>query len=142
LTPKKVSIDLFNTTYDPSLLYLDLHHFCWKSQSSPDLEDFLIIPGDCQLIRHDAVSTGRVFMLKFSSSSQRQFYWLQEKSEGPNEEPGFWSQRDIDWIEGINKILQGEDAVDEEMGDPPVQSDEIEHEGEQPRRGGEDGGRA
>lgn len=81
-------------------------------------------------------------MLKFLSSSQRNFYWLQSLSEDPNQ-PGLWSERDKGWIKKIDDILQGEEAADdEEMGDAPIDSTEIEQEGEQPRRGGEDGGRA
>ena len=102
----------------------------------------MIVPGDARLIRHDTGPTGRIFMLKFSSSSKRQFYWLQSESEGPNKEPGYWSERDKSWIKFIDDILKGDEGDDEEMGDAPVDSGDIEAEGEGPRRGGEDGGRA
>ena len=126
---------------------LELHHFCWKPRGAVEPEDdLLIIPGDARLLRHNTGPTGRIFVLKFSSSSQRNFYWLQAQSQGPNKEPGYWSQGDLDWIKRIDKILQSEEGEDggedEEMGDPPIQSGDIEHEGEQPRRGGGDGGRA
>jgi 26S proteasome regulatory subunit N13 len=101
----------------------------------------MMIPGDARLVRHDTGPTGRIFVLKFSSSSQRNFYWLQAQSEEP-ENPGYWSERDKSWIRRIDTILRGEEGEDEEMGDAPIDSSEIEHEGEQPRREGEDGGRA
>lgn len=129
----------------PRLLTLapELHHFCWKRRGDVDPEDDLILfPGDARLLKHDTGASGRIFVLKFSSSSQRHFYWLQSQSEGPNHEPGFWSERDRNWIKRINGILQGEEGDDEEMGDAPIDSGDIEQEGEQPRRGGEDGGRA
>jgi len=120
-----------------------LHHFCWKPRGVVEPEDdLLIFPGDARLIRYDTGPTGRIFMLKFLSSSQRNFYWLQSLSEDPDQ-PGLWSERDKGWIKKIDDILQGEEAADdEEMGDAPIDSTEIEQEGEQPRRGGEDGGRA
>ena len=98
-----------------------------------------MIPGDAQLVKVES-QTGRIVVLKFSSSSQRQFYWLQSKAEDSNN-PAFWSERDDGWIRRINNVLQQEDG-DEDMGDAPIDSSEIENEGEAPRRGGEDGGRA
>lgn len=104
----------------------------------------MIIPGDARFEPYTKADSGRIFALKFSSSSQRQFYWLQSKGEGPEENPGHWSERDLTWGRRINKILQGEEGAgeDEDMGDAPVQSGDIEQEGAGSRRGGEDGGRA
>ncbi|KAF8253341.1 hypothetical protein K440DRAFT_593109 [Wilcoxina mikolae CBS 423.85] len=134
---------------EPGILYVylppdeDLHRFCWKPRDAVEPEvDLMIIPGDARLQRYDSGPTGRIFVLKFGSSSQRQFYWLQSQSEGPNKEPGYWSERDKNWIKRIDKIWRGDEGDDEEMGDAPIDSGNIEHEGEQPRRGGEDGGRA
>lgn len=57
---------------------------------------------------------------------------------------GHWSARDRRWGETIDRILQGVDDDDEEMGDPDADlgSEDIEEEGNLSRRGGEDGGRA
>ncbi|KAI5815020.1 proteasome complex subunit Rpn13 ubiquitin receptor-domain-containing protein [Pyronema omphalodes] len=118
----------------------DLYHLCWKARDAVEPEDDrVLIPGDCRLLRHDSGPTGRIFMLKFASSSERNFFWLQSQPEG---EPGHWSQRDKNWIKRMDRIMQGESEDDEEMGDAPIDSGDIEAEGEQPRRGGEDGGRA
>ncbi|KAI5805967.1 proteasome complex subunit Rpn13 ubiquitin receptor-domain-containing protein [Geopyxis carbonaria] len=135
---------------EPGLLYVylhpeeELHHFCWKPRSATEPEDdLLVIPGDARFVKYEPATSGRIFVLKFSSSSKRQFYWLQAPSEN-SDNPGFWSERDESWGRRINKILQGEedDGGDEEMGDAPVQSGDIEQEGDQSRRGGADGGRA
>lgn len=57
---------------------------------------------------------------------------------------GHWSARDRRWGETIDRILQGVEDDDEEMGDPDADlgSEDIEEEGNLSRRGGEDGGRA
>ncbi|KAA8898364.1 proteasome complex subunit Rpn13 ubiquitin receptor-domain-containing protein [Sphaerosporella brunnea] len=132
---------------EPGLLYVylhpdeGLHHLCWKPRGAVEPEiDLLMIPGDARLVPINPNNTGRFFVLKFSSSSQRNFYWLQAQSEDP-ENLAHWSERDKSWIRRIDNILRGEEE-DEEMGDAPINSSEIEQEGSQPRRDGEDGARA
>ncbi|CUS06730.1 unnamed protein product [Tuber aestivum] len=134
---------------EPGLLYLyhnpedDLLHFCWKPRGAvePTAEDdLIIIPGDARIIKYTGCTTGRVMVLKFSSSSQRHFFWLQSKAE--SSEPGHWSARDDGWIHRINVALQGPQDDDEEMGDIGLGSEEVEEEGSASRRGGADGGRA
>jgi 26S proteasome regulatory subunit N13 len=122
---------------------IDLLHFCWKPRSSPEPEDdLIIIPGDARLVPYTECTTGRVMVLKFSSSSQRHFFWIQSKSESPAGELGHWSARDMKWVERINAALNGADDEDEEMGDIGMGSEELEEEGSASRRGGADGGRA
>lgn len=129
------------------IFLLDLLHFCWRRRSAtqPQAEDDLIIfPQDVTFTPYTACTTGRVFVLKFTSSSQRHFFWLQSKSESDSN-PGHWSSRDRRWGETINKILQGDEGdEDDEMGDPDAElgSEDIEEEGNASRRGGADGGRA
>ncbi|TGZ82181.1 hypothetical protein EX30DRAFT_340068 [Ascodesmis nigricans] len=131
---------------EPGILYIylnpdeELHHLCWKPRSATEPEiDLLIIPSDARFLPYEGNTTGRIFVLKFSSSSARHFFWLQSKAQHESD-AGFWSERDLEWGRRIDTILQGDG--DEEMGDAPVQSAEIEQEGEESRRGGEDGGRA
>ncbi|KAL7276322.1 hypothetical protein RUND412_000693 [Rhizina undulata] len=132
---------------EPGILYLYTNEdglicFNWNHRSSIEPEDELILfPGDTTFLPYTACKSGRVFVLKFSSSSQRHFYWLQSKSESPEGNPGFWSARDKKWGERINQILQQSEDEDEEMGDV-LGSDDVEDEGSASRRGGEDGGRA
>jgi 26S proteasome regulatory subunit N13 len=119
-------------------------HFCWKPRSAPEPEDDLyIFAGEASFLPYEEAKTGRIYILKFSSSSQRHFFWLQAQSERENE-PGYWSERDRKWGRKIDRILQtgGEEAMDEEMGDAPADSGTVEEEGAESRRGGEDGGRA
>ncbi|XP_017106634.2 proteasomal ubiquitin receptor ADRM1 homolog isoform X2 [Drosophila bipectinata] len=56
-----------------------LMHFCWKDRTSGKVEDDLIVfPDDFEYKRVDQCKTGRVFVLKFKSSTRRMFFWMQE----------------------------------------------------------------
>jgi hypothetical protein len=87
---------------------------------------------------NDVVSPtgGRIFRLKFSSSSQRYFFWLQSKPQHPSGKPNYFSERDLKLGTIVNDILQGEEVdvqgalneagegsgppdEDEDMGDAP-----------------------
>ena len=59
-----------------------LMHFCWKDRSSGTVEDDLIVfPDEAELIRIPQCTTGRAYVLKFKTSSQRLFFWLQDLSD-------------------------------------------------------------
>lgn len=150
--------------------------------SEPELK-LVMVPTDGQFMpynhkKHDpsqkSLTNGRIFVLKFQSSTQRHLFWLQSKSQDPKGDPAHFSQRDlkIGWI--VDRYLQGEevnvplevstlehdeggDGGDETMedaapeghgdiqgnigsGDPFMGNPE--HEGEESREGGADGGRA
>uniref|UniRef100_A0A1I8INS4 RPN13_C domain-containing protein n=2 Tax=Macrostomum lignano TaxID=282301 RepID=A0A1I8INS4_9PLAT len=60
----------------------NLMHFCWKDRTSGLVEDDLIIfPDDCEFKRVTQCTTGRVYLLKFKSSSKKYFFWMQEPKE-------------------------------------------------------------
>lgn len=64
-----------------------LMHFCWKDRSSASAEDDLIIfPDDAEFKRVPQCTTGRVYVLKFKSSSRRCFYWMQEPKNDKDDE--------------------------------------------------------
>ncbi|QPG99710.1 hypothetical protein C2857_002378 [Epichloe festucae Fl1] len=108
----------------PGYLYLysedDLIHFCWRKrdQSLDDAElDLVMVPTDGSFVPYEPDSSqsktktnGRIFVLKFASSSQRYFFWLQSKPQSRNGDPSWFSPRDRKIGEVVNKLLQGEEV--------------------------------
>ncbi|KAG0335427.1 adhesion regulating molecule 1 [Podila humilis] len=43
------------------------------------MTDLILFPGDAELVNVPQCTTGRVLMLQFQSSSQKLFYWLQDR---------------------------------------------------------------
>jgi len=64
-----------------------LMHLTWKDRGTGTLEDDLIIfPDDCEFQAVPACTTGRVFVLKFKTSSKLMFFWMQEPKADKDEE--------------------------------------------------------
>ncbi|QKX55957.1 uncharacterized protein TRUGW13939_03056 [Talaromyces rugulosus] len=172
----------------PGYIYLysedDLVHFCWRPRSAPltDPElDLVMVPSDGSFTPYQSTpsTNGRIYVLKFSSSSQRYLFWLQSKSQHERGDLKWFSPRDLKLGEIVNNLLQGEEVdVQQEIanlphnesgdGDDDATMEDIEgthqssdhhgsgsggagldatggdirEEGEGPREGGADGGRA
>ncbi len=61
-------------------------------------------------------TNGRIFVLKFASSSQRYLFWMQSKPQGSGTDASYFSPRDRKIGEIVNRVLQGEDfPVEEEV---------------------------
>ncbi|ROT37366.1 hypothetical protein SODALDRAFT_334459 [Sodiomyces alkalinus F11] len=156
----------------------DLIHFCWRKRSAPMTEpdlDLVMVPTDGQFVPYtwadqsSAKTNGRIFVLKFASSSSRHFFWLQSKPQSRNGDPSWFSPRDKKIGEIVNRLLQGEEvSATQELGqvrnvddrrdndDDETMEDveghggaghgatggDIREEGEDAREGGSDGARA
>ncbi|KAF3035203.1 hypothetical protein E8E12_002370 [Didymella heteroderae] len=99
-------------------------HFCWrprdKSLEESEL-DLIMIPGDGSFSPYtgkDAAedsesvkspTDGRVFVLKFNSSSQRYLFWLQSKSQHPRGDASWFSERDLKIGQIVDMLLNGEE---------------------------------
>ncbi|XP_002733743.1 proteasomal ubiquitin receptor ADRM1-like [Saccoglossus kowalevskii] len=91
VTPDKRKGLLYIHQSDDSLV-----HFCWKDRTTGSVEDDLIIfPDDCEFKRVPQCTTGRVYILKFKSSSRKFFFWLQEPK----------TDKDEDNCEKVNEYL-------------------------------------
>lgn len=61
-------------------------------------------------------TNGRIFVLRFLSSSQRHLFWLQSKSQARNGDSSWFSPRDSKIGQIVDTLLQGEDVnVPEEI---------------------------
>ncbi|KAI1474808.1 proteasome complex subunit Rpn13 ubiquitin receptor-domain-containing protein [Daldinia eschscholtzii] len=109
----------------PGYIYLysedDLLHFCWRERSAPVDEpelDLVMVPTDGHFVPYDPKTQpsgavkpkGRVFILKFLSSSQRYLFYLQSKPQGRSGNPDWFSPRDLKIGEIVDKLLQGEEV--------------------------------
>lgn len=46
----------------------------------------IIFPDEAEFVRVNECTTGRVYLLKFKSSNQKLFFWMQSKSDEKDEE--------------------------------------------------------
>jgi hypothetical protein len=58
----------------------------------------------------DRPTNGRIYVLKFLSSSQRHMFYLQSKSQHERGNPAWFSSRDLKLGQIVNTLLQGEDV--------------------------------
>ncbi|ESK94951.1 proteasomal ubiquitin receptor adrm1-like [Moniliophthora roreri MCA 2997] len=80
----------------------DLLHFIWKNRATNHVdEDLILFPSDATFVKVPQSSSGRVYVLKFSSSDQRHFFWMQDAS----------SARDEEFATNVNGFLQDMDYV-------------------------------
>lgn len=64
-----------------------LMHLCWKDRTTGVIEDDLIIfPDDCEFKHVSLCKTGRVYLLRFKSSSRKFFFWLQDLKTDKDDE--------------------------------------------------------
>ncbi|KAI9766104.1 MAG: hypothetical protein M1840_006811 [Geoglossum simile] len=139
----------------PGYIYLysgedELIHFCWRPRralSSRPTLDLVMVPTDAHFTPYvkntnPSSSTsppinGRIYVLKFSSSSQRHFFWLQSKSQSTRGEASYWSARDRRLGEIVDELLQGEDVdvpsaiaqVQDQDPDEDEPMEDVEHSG-------------
>ncbi|KJY00976.1 26S proteasome complex ubiquitin receptor like protein [Zymoseptoria brevis] len=124
VTPKATAGYLYIYSED------DLLHFCWRPRSAPSTEpdlDLIMFPQDGHfypLVKQQGAedlhspTNGRIFVLKFTSSSQKYFFWMQSKSQSRAGHLNWFSQRDQRLGQIIDALLQGEDVdVDGEIAD-------------------------
>ncbi|KAJ2907006.1 hypothetical protein MKZ38_008574 [Zalerion maritima] len=113
----------------PGYIYLykdeaELTHFCWRPRDKlvddPDNLDLIMVPTDGNFVANDykigdppsTKTNGRIFVLKFSSSSHRHLFWLQSKSQSPDGDNSWYSPRDLKIGEIVDRMLQGEEDID------------------------------
>ncbi|KIJ14994.1 hypothetical protein PAXINDRAFT_99784 [Paxillus involutus ATCC 200175] len=64
-----------------------LLRFVWKERTTGNVEeDLILFPGDATFEKVSQAPGGRTYVLKFESSNQRHFFWLQDASTRRDEE--------------------------------------------------------
>ena len=77
-----------------------------------------MVPTDGSFVPHEqnsnseptAKTNGRIFVLKFASSSQRYLFWMQSKPQSRDGNPSWFSPRDRKIGDIVNRLLQGEEV--------------------------------
>ncbi|KAG2368717.1 proteasome complex subunit Rpn13 ubiquitin receptor-domain-containing protein [Suillus spraguei] len=68
----------------------------WKDRTTGEVcEDLILFPGDAKLEKVPQSSWGRTYVLKFESSDQKHFFWLQDSS----------TLRDEEFVTNLNRTL-------------------------------------
>ncbi|KAI3635761.1 hypothetical protein MIR68_006399 [Amoeboaphelidium protococcarum] len=87
-----------------------LVHLCWKSRENGAIgaaveDDLIMFPGDAEFKLIPQANGGRgVYVLKFNTSSQRLFFWIQESFVLEDNEAGKEKEKEL--ITKVNKILK------------------------------------
>ncbi|KAK9456582.1 proteasome complex subunit Rpn13 ubiquitin receptor-domain-containing protein [Dipodascopsis uninucleata] len=112
--PYKGKITLSRPTdEDPSLV-----SFVWEprgsSKGNPDLEkdELMIFPGEAEWLPVSQCETGRVYVLKFNSSSQRIFFWMQDAPA--SDELNKLTETDLEISKKVNALLEDTFVNDED----------------------------
>jgi 26S proteasome regulatory subunit N13 len=106
------------------LQFSEFVHFCWRPRDR-SLEqselDLIMIPGDGAFVPYTGTESvensenvksptdGRIFVLKFNSSSQRYLFWLQSKTQHPRGDASWFSERDLKIGQIVDLLLNGEE---------------------------------
>ncbi|KAH9947597.1 adhesion regulating molecule [Amylocystis lapponica] len=73
-----------------------LLHFLWKNRSMNNVEeDLILFPSDATFQKVDQSASGRTYVLKFASSNQRHFFWMQDADP----------TRDAEFVSNVNRLL-------------------------------------
>lgn len=83
-----------------------------------------MVPSDGSFVPYEpsgqAPTNGRIYALKFSSSSQRYLFYLQSRSQHESGDPSWFSPRDTRLGEIVNSLLQGEELdMEQEIANLP-----------------------
>lgn len=109
----------------PGYIYLytedELIHFCWRPRSSPATEPEidLIAMGDASftpLVKTAGAenvhspTNGRIFALKFESSGEKHYFWMQAKTQHREGDASWFSERDQRLGQIVDLLLSGEEV--------------------------------
>jgi Proteasome complex subunit Rpn13 ubiquitin receptor len=85
-----------------------LLHFYWKDRKANIVEeDLIIFPEEAEMVHVPECETGRVYLLKFKSSSQKLFFWMQNAND----------EKDKENVDRVNKLINDlQSALNDQHG--------------------------
>ncbi|CAO3598070.1 unnamed protein product [Absidia cylindrospora] len=103
------------------MIYMDqgddqLMRFYWKERKSNSVpeDDLIIFPDEAELLPVPECTTGRVIVLKYKTSSQRLFYWMQKRDD----------DMDDSVIKRVNQLINDPSSV---LDDSQMDMDSSDH---------------
>ncbi|KAK9460321.1 proteasome complex subunit Rpn13 ubiquitin receptor-domain-containing protein [Lipomyces oligophaga] len=117
--PQKGKITLSRSTDEDALLL----SFVWEprgsSKNDPSVEkdELMIFPGEAEWLPVSQCKSGRMFVLKFNSSNQRSFFWMQDPPASDNLDE--ITETDLKISTRINTLLEDIDAEDVDISEDP-----------------------
>ncbi|KAH7924958.1 adhesion regulating molecule [Leucogyrophana mollusca] len=79
-----------------------LLHFVWKDRTTgAEEEDLILFPSDASFAKVTQSAWGRTYVLKFLSSNQRHFFWMQDAS----------TRRDDEFVGNLNRLLDDPEII-------------------------------
>ncbi|KAL5114825.1 hypothetical protein ACEQ8H_007318 [Pleosporales sp. CAS-2024a] len=129
LTRQNDTVQKVKPVRTPGYVYLyqgedEFVHFCWRPRDNSVEQselDLIMIPGDGAFVPYtgaesvensenvESPTDGRIFALKFNSSSQRYLFWLQSKTQHPRGDASWFSERDLKIGQIVDLLLNGEE---------------------------------
>ncbi|CAO3649624.1 unnamed protein product [Cunninghamella blakesleeana] len=92
------------------VVYMDqstdqLMHFYWKERKSGEPEvDLIIFPDEAEMTKVEQCTTGRVYLLRFKSSNEKRFFWMQNKND----------EKDEEVVNKVNRLINDPQSVIDE----------------------------
>ncbi|KAG8930855.1 hypothetical protein FRC02_003596 [Tulasnella sp. 418] len=97
----------------------NLLHFYWANRQNNDIEeDLILFPGDATFAKVEQAQGGRTYVLKFSSSDQRLFFWMQDRDPSKDEENVRKLNRALSELYGGNDSMQADEPEPSSSTDP------------------------
>ncbi|OSX59894.1 hypothetical protein POSPLADRAFT_1149736 [Postia placenta MAD-698-R-SB12] len=79
-----------------------LLHFMWKNRQTNNVEeDLILFPSDAVFQKVEQSAWGRTYILKFASSNQRHFFWMQDADPS----------RDAEFVSNVNRLLDDPQTI-------------------------------
>ncbi|KAK9475212.1 proteasome complex subunit Rpn13 ubiquitin receptor-domain-containing protein [Dipodascopsis tothii] len=120
----RITLSRYNDEETPLLSFVWEPRGPSKNDPAIKTEDFTIFPKEAEWVPVSTCSTGRAYVLKFNSSSQRIIFWMQESPDPSNSSTLTESDKKI--AKRVNALLQDVHAPENDEDDAAEPTGDIE----------------